>query len=151
METLYPDCKDRNSLGSGKGYEQFVSKVFKEKFGIPIDVYSSVKDQFNIGESRQGFEIKLDRRISGINGTGNLSIEVAEKSKASNSQFVPSGIFRDDNTWLYIQGNYDVIFVFVKKVLQELSRNYVIDTYPTIKRFLLPIVEAERYAMKLEC
>jgi len=46
-----------------------------------------------------------------------LSIEIAEKTKADNAKFVPSGIYRNDNSWLYIQGNFKTFWIFSKKLL----------------------------------
>lgn len=53
----------------------------------------------------------------GIKKTGNLYIETKEKSNKLNPNFVDSGIYRDDNTWLFLIGNYEEIFIFSKKDL----------------------------------
>lgn len=143
---IYPDCKDTHSFRSGKDYEKFVRKILKDKVNILLDIYESSQDQIAIGESKQGFEIKLDRRIS---DTGNLSIEIAEKSKASNLRFIPSGIARGDNTWLYLQGNYDVLFIFSKKRLIQIAHEFTLDILPTIQRFLMPIERAKTEAIKV--
>ncbi|MBA7684334.1 hypothetical protein ES703_92727 [subsurface metagenome] len=78
---------------------------------------------------------------------------MAEKSKAINKSFVPSGIMREDNSWLYIQGNKKIIFIFGKKFLQQLYqakyKDKVWQPKPTIKTFLLPIAEARKYALKV--
>ena len=152
METkssvIYPDCKDLNSFESGLQFQDFVIDLLMRELGFALSNYSSRRWQFEVGENRQGIEIKLDRRIL---ETGNISIEVAEKSKSSNSKFIPSGIMREDNTWLYIQGNPDIIFIFAKTLLRGLykSGKYRINEMPTIQRFLLPIKDAEAYAAKV--
>jgi hypothetical protein len=147
-EPVYPDCKDSRSYQSGLEFQDFVVDLLRDQLGIVITNYQSQRFQFGIGENKQGIEIKLDRDIL---RTGNVSIEIAEKSKASNPAFVPSGIYRNDNSWLYIQGNWDIVFIFTKNILRLLhkSHRYRIDTLPTLKRFLLPIDEARKYAAKI--
>jgi len=149
MVIRYPDCKDTNSFESGLQFQDFVLDTLLSNLGIAISNYTSRKWQFEVGENRQGIEIKLDRRIL---ETGNVSIEVAEKSRAdANKEYAPSGIFRDDNSWLYIQGNWHILFIFPKNILKHLywSGRYKVDEYPTIKRFLMPIEDARKYAAKV--
>ncbi len=144
----YPDCKDPNSFESGLEFQDFVCEKMLQHMGIAFTNYQSRKFQFGAGENKQGIEIKLDRDIL---GTGNVSIEVGEKTRTKNLSFIPSGILRDDNSWLYIQGNYQIIFVFAKSILKLLHKSgrYQIDKLETIQRFLLPIKDAKRYAAKV--
>lgn len=104
----------KNKLKSGHEYQDFIMEQLI-KHGIIIQVYSSAKYQHEKGESICGIEIKYD---SLIKETGNLYIEVAEKSNEQISEFTPSGIFRDDNTWLYLIGDYEEAYLFSKKQLQ---------------------------------
>jgi hypothetical protein len=148
MGINYPDSKNKNSFQNGMEFQDFVADVLRREMGIVISNYSSAKYQFNVGENRQGIEIKLDKRIL---ETGNISIEIAEKSKEKLLEYTPSGIMRNDNSWLYLQGNYDILFIFAKKILISLynARKYRIDDLPTIRRFLLPLQDAEKYAAKV--
>ena len=147
---LYPDAPKQTSYEESMEYQDFVVDILIKNLGLAISNYSSRRYQFNIGESRQGIEIKLDKRIS---PKGNVSIEVYEKSKASNRLWVKSGILRDDNTWLYIQGNYDYIFIFSKRALRKIyEEKYITKVWepkPTIKTFLISFSEAERLCEKL--
>jgi len=147
-DPVYPDCKDPNPYQSGLEFQDFVVDLLREQLGIVITNYQSQRFQFGVGENKQGIEIKLDRDIL---RTNNVSIEIAEKARASNPYYVPSGIYRNDNSWLYIQGNWDIVFIFSKNILRLLrqSRRYKIDTLPTLKRFLLPIDNARKYAAKV--
>lgn len=125
-------------------YQDFIVEVLAERLGLVISNYSSRKYQFGKGENRQGIEIKLDKRISPL---GNVSIEVYEKSIANNYLWAKSGILRDDNSWLYLQGNYEYIFIFSKKRLRELYQreymNKVWDPKPTIRTFLISFEKAK--------
>ncbi len=147
-EPIYPDCKDTKSYQSGLEFQDFVVDFLREQLGIVITNYQSQKFQFGVGENKQGIEIKLDRDIL---RTNNVSIEIAEKARADNPEYVPSGIYRSDNSWLYIQGNWDIIFIFSKNILSLLhkSNRYKVDALPTLRRFLLPINEAKKYAAKV--
>ena len=147
-EPLYPDSKDPKSYQSGLEFQDFVVDLLREQLGIVITNYQSQRFQFGVGENKQGIEIKLDRDIL---GTNNVSIEIAEKARAANLNYVPSGIYRNDNSWLYVQGNWDIVFIFTKNILRLLhkSNRYKVDALPTLKRFLLSINEAKKYAAKV--
>jgi hypothetical protein len=151
MATKYPDCKDPDSFQSGLEFQDFVCTELA-KHGIILQNLASKKAQFEIGENLQGFEIKLDRRCT---ETHRLSIEIAEKTRADRTDWTPSGIYRSDNTWLYIQGNYEALFIFSLKVLRQLhatgrfpASEYPVG-HPTIRRFFLPFDIAERNCCKV--
>lgn len=98
------------------------------------------------GESVQKMEIKLDDRYT---DTGRLSIEISEKTKASNYEFVPSGIYRGDSLF-YIQGNYKGVFMFFTHVLINLHKTekYEKNEYtPTIRAFFISVEEAKQYGL----
>lgn len=147
MVMIYPDAKSKTSLTDGESFQEFVRKKFLE-FGIPIDYYKTSREQYAIGESVQGIEVKLDNWCS---ISGRLSIEIAEKTRRENFAYVPSGIYREDNTWLYVQGNEKVLFVFAKSMLRLLHRTgrYQEKTEPTLKSFYLPVKDATKYAAKV--
>jgi hypothetical protein len=144
----YPDSPDPNSFESGLEFQDFVAELLLKETGIPLMNYSSRKYQFNIGENRQGIEIKLDRNMG-----ENVSIEVAEKSRASRTVWTNSGIFRSDNSWLYIQGNYKKVIVFGVTTLRLAYTRHFHDKVwtprPTIKTFLMPMSYAEMIALKI--
>jgi len=148
LPPLYPNSKDWHSFESGLDFQDFVATKLHDNLGITITNYSSMKWQFTTGENRQGIEIKLDRTCT---NTNRLSIEIAEKSKAINPLFVPSGIYRNDNSWLYIQGTPRIIFVFAKSLLIGLHKSGKYDEHeePTIKAFFLPFDDARKYAAKV--
>lgn len=149
METrpVYPDGKRETLFEEGIEFQRFVSDLFLKEFGFAIRYYVKCEDQYTKGESREGIEVKFDQRIL---ETGNVSIEVAEKTKADRKIWTPSGILRRDNTWLYVQGNYDIVFLFKKATLVELYevkyKSKVWEPTPTIRTFLLPLPEAKKYA-----
>lgn len=134
----------REKLEEGLEFQDFVI----DNIDIPIIVYASRKYQENNGESKCGIEIKHDMLFR---KTGNLYIETAEKSNATNINFVQSGIYRKDNTWLWIIGDYKTVYFLAKEQLIALDK-YVIDgkdvfhhvINETSMGFLLPI----EYAIK---
>jgi len=79
-----------------------------------------VEEQNSIGESLQGFEVKFDDML---HKTGNLWIEIAEKTNPNNEEYVSSGVFRKDNTWVYIIGDRKELFVFSKKLLKRFAES----------------------------
>lgn len=108
----------KDAIEDGLKYQDFVVDRCWDMLGLAIVQYVSRNSQYSAGESRTGVEIKFDRKYA---ETGNLWIEIAEKAQPRNGKFAPSGVRRSDNTWLYIIGNYDRIFIFSKKQLQELA------------------------------
>lgn len=142
-----------NSFEVGNEFQDFVC-IELAKDGIILQNINSRKFQFQTGENLQGFEIKYDARCTGDNSTiptGRLSIEIAEKSHKGIRNFTPSGIYRGDNSWMYVQGNYMNFWVFPKNILIMLhksNRKYEEREGETIKTFFLPISDADKYCAK---
>ena len=101
-------------LKEGLEYQDFIFDLLY-KLGLPLISYSSKMYQINKGENKSGIEIKYDKKFS---KTGNFWIEFLEKSNVNNEKWIKSGIDRDDNTWLYLMGDYEVIYVFSKRHLK---------------------------------
>lgn len=135
-------------LEQGLQFQDFVMDLLIKELGISLTQYSSKKWQFSIGENKQGIEIKFDDKY---NSTNNLYIEIKEKSDANNSNFIESGIYRTDNTWLYIIGNYSILYIFSKKYLIYLHQKNIFKevSIPTSKGFLIDKKNAEKYAIKI--
>jgi hypothetical protein len=138
----------KEKLEAGLIYQDFVAdQLRKDDPCIIIGAYSSSKYQNEHGESMSGIEIKHDMLMK---NTGNLYIEVAEKSNANLPDYTPSGIMRNDNTWLYLIGDYEQAFLFSKHQLKTLyadERNYSIrgirkKQTPTSIGFVYPIDSA---------
>ena len=145
-EKLKEELNYYKQLADGNEYQDFVAEKLYE-MGIAVISYASKKYQYTVGENRCGFEIKHDKKLA---ETGNLYIEIAEKNKASNKSFIPSGIYRNDNTLLYIIGDYNKIFIFDKKRLrtiyegkyyEKINGRYV--EIGTSQGFLIPADYAE--------
>jgi hypothetical protein len=134
------------SLEKGLRYQDFVAAKLYER-GIPLVSFQSRKYQKEHGENKAGIEIKFDDRMK---STGNVYIEIAEKANPVNPYYVASGIYRDDNSWLYVIGNYEVIYAVPKTTLKLLHtsarRQYKPVETPTSKGFLVPVCDAEKYA-----
>lgn len=132
----------KTKLEKGLKFQDYVVEKLYD-IGLPIISYSSKKYQVMMGENKCGFEIKFDDRMK---DTGNIYIEIAEKSNSNNLNYVDSGIFRTDNTWLYIIGNYRKLFIFDKRLLKRIfqNKNYknfngrYVET-PTSRGFLIPV------------
>lgn len=150
LDPIYPDADRPTVFEEALCFQDFVVDLLLKELGLVVSNYTSRYYQFNYGENRQGIEIKLDTRIL---ETGNVSIEVAEKSRADVSAWTDSGIMREDNSWLYVQGNYDIVFIFGKDFLRRLYlakyKDKVWEPKKTIRTFLLPIGIARKYALKV--
>ena len=102
-----------NKLNEGQEYQDFVTDHLY-KAGLSVTNYSSLKYQRK-GENKGGVEIKFDGNFE---KTGNFYIEIAERYSEADLYY-SSGIMRNDNAWLYIIGNYSIIYIFSKKFLQK--------------------------------
>lgn len=134
----------KNNLKEAHEYQDYVCEQLIKNLGISITNYQSKKYQFNKGENLQGVEIKYDKKFA---KTGNLYIETHEKSNPNNQEYVKSGIYRLDNSWLYAIGDYQVIYIFSKRYLQTFHRSNKFKniTTPTSKGFLINKENAEKY------
>lgn len=136
-------------LQEGLEFQDFVAEVLY-RIGLPLFNYNSKKYQIECGENKLGVEIKKDNKFA---ETGNFWIEIAEKSDPQKRNYFPSGIFRSDNTWLYVIGNEQIIYVFAKTMLQLLSKTnrYRIleNGTKTSQGFLLKKEDADKYAAKI--
>jgi len=134
-------------IENGKVYQDFVVDACWNLLGLAIVQYSSVLYQQTVGESKTGAEIKHDEQFA---RTGNLWIEVEEKARPRPGPYVPSGIYRSDNTWLYIIGNYDHVFIFQKTLLQALYQSgkwrIIENNTKTSRGFLLSEQEANKWS-----
>lgn len=128
-------------------YQDFIVDLFFQALGLPIVQYASKAYQLAVGESRACVEIKHDEMFA---RTGNLWIEVAEKSKPRKGDYYPSGIRRNDNAIWYVQGDYNKVFLFGKNLLNMLadSGRYPIraNNTETSLGFLFCESDAEKYA-----
>jgi len=129
-ELYYP-----SKLEEGNQYCDFLTKELS-KYGIQLQMYTSKMYQIKHGESANGTEVKYDSGSS--KPPYNLYIEVAEKSNPRNDMFVKSGIYRNDNTILWAQGNYDTCYIFTKKELPILVERCREVNKPTSIGRLLP-------------
>ena len=135
----------------GEEYQDFIADALRKgKPCIIVSPYCSKKYQYSQGESASGIEIKFDKLF---HKTGNLYIEVKEKSSPDIEEWTPSGIMRTDNSWLYLIGDYHNAFLFHKKQLQKIylskelwARRGIRETeneYHTSVGFLYPADKAE--------
>lgn len=146
-EPEYPDAKSVTSFADGVEYQDFIVEQLARR-GLIVQVFASKRYQFDRGESFTGAEIKLDRRCT---ETGRLSIEVAEKARADVADWSPSGILRNDNAWLYMQGNHEIVFVFAKNWLRRFywqRKPRVEEKRGTVRSFYLSLDDAKTYAAK---
>lgn len=141
----YPNSIISDPFQVGLEYQDFVMELLFKKYHWILQNYTSKKYQYVRGENLQGIEIKLDNRWT---ETGRMSIEIAEKSKAANPYYVPSGIYAG-NSLLYIQGNYIYLAIFSTNFLIKLHRTGIYEEHelPTIKKFYLSKKDVEKYAI----
>lgn len=148
---MKPETHDQyrtRTMEDARLYQDFVMMQFIRKWSLVIQVFSSQHCQYKLGESLQGYEIKFDAKYA---NTGNLWIEVSEKAFPRDGDYAPSGIFRSDNSRWYVIGDFDTIFVFRKKDLQEASTRYPHreNDKKTSVGFLLPSQDAYQLADRM--
>lgn len=88
----------------GETFQKLVTKLFKKFLDCVITCYKTKKEQYKIGENKSGIEIKWDGLTK---KTGNLYFEYAEKARERKGNYCPSGILKNDNSWLYVIGDKD--------------------------------------------
>lgn len=141
---LYKNGYYADKLEQGLEFQDVVTRALYQR-GIVVIGYASRKGQIQHGENMLGAEIKRDGKFR---ETGNLYIEFAEKAHPDNADYVRSGIMRQDNSWLFVIGDEAAVFIFSTKYLRLLAPRYEIVEKPTSRGFLLPLVDAEKYAIR---
>tara|TARA_Y100000310_G_scaffold2404_1_gene3117 strand:- start:329 stop:820 length:492 start_codon:yes stop_codon:yes gene_type:complete len=139
------------NLKAGVEFQDFVC-IKLHSVGIVLQNLSSQKYQLK-SENLLGLEIKLDRKFR---GTGNLYIETHEKSDPDNPRYVLSGIYRDDETWLYGIGDMKTFYIFAKSTLRNFESYgeklpWIGRPRPTrtSKGFLIPLGKAREWAARV--
>lgn len=132
-------------LEMGQVFEDLAVWALQEHRGLVTVPYRSKLFQFNEGESTGGVEFKFDAKSM---QTPNLYIEKQEKRHAAQTEWYDSGIWREDNTWLFVIGNLKKIWVFSKNMLKGLDGSEKVRPVETAtsKGYLLPQEEADKYA-----
>ena len=133
-----------SKLQQGLEFQDVVTAALYQR-GIVVIGYASRRYQIEHGENMLGAEIKRDGQFR---KTGNLYIETAEKAHPDNSNYVPSGIYRPDNSWLFVIGDELTIYIFSTKYLRLLEKRYKRVEKPTSRGFLMPIDDAEKYSIR---
>ena len=133
-----------DKLQQGLEFQDVVTKALYQR-GIIVIGYASRRFQNEEGENMLGAEIKWDGRFR---ETGNLYIETAEKSHPDNINYIPSGIYREDNSWLYVIGDEKLLYIFSIKYLRLLEKRYAKKEKPTSRGFVMPLSDAEKYCIR---
>lgn len=143
-QIAYKNGYYNTKLQEGLEFQDIVTRELYMR-GIVVVGYSSQKYQNGEGENLLGAEIKRDGMFR---KTGNLYIEVEEKSHPDKSNYTPSGIHRKDNSWLFVIGDEKTIYIFSTKYLRLLESRYFHVEKPTSRGFLMPLEEAEKYCIR---
>ena len=140
----------QEKLEEGLRFQDYVTDVLYEH-GIVLVTYVS-KERGRNGENKLGAEVKRDGKFR---STGNLYLETEEKRRPTDRGIYASGIFRPDNSWLYVIGDEATFWVLSKRLLCEFARQRPcrfksVET-STSRGLLLPVADADRWcAVKFE-
>ena len=145
---LYRQGYYADKLEQGLQFQDFAAQELYRR-GIVIVGYSSRRYQNEVGENMLGAEIKRDGMFR---ETGNLYIETAEKSHPDKPTYIPSGIMRADNSWLFVIGDERDLYIFSTLYLRKLVKapkcNCRFVEKTTSQGYLMPIDSAERYCIR---
>lgn len=130
-------------LAEGMAFEFYIYEQFLDRVGI--EIVKLPGGHHNFGENYEGIEVKYDAKM---HSTGNVYLEVAEKSRPGKPKFYPSGVMRADNSHFYLIGNYREAFLFGKAQLVALvnERPYRYVQKATSLGYLMPLAEARTHA-----
>lgn len=95
-------------------FEVYLDALFG-RHGVDLGLYYGREQQYHMGETALGIEIKYDKRSA---ETGNYYIEYQERMRSSGS-WVNSGILKADNTRFYLLGTIDKFVIFERSWLLE--------------------------------
>lgn len=141
------------NLEDSHRFEVYAESVFKD-YGLDIGLFYGKSQQYDLGETKVGIEIKCDKRSE---DTGNYYIEYQERLN-NYGEWVNSGILKDDNTKYYFYGVVNNYAIFPRNRLMEYYKKIVLQKNPpvpdcrmvqigTSKGFLIPKTEADKIRM----
>lgn len=138
----------KDKLQIGLEFQDVITKALYQR-GIVVIGYSSRRFQNDEGENMLGAEIKRDDMFR---TTGNLYLEAEEKTHPDNSRYIASGIFRKDNSWLFVIGDEKTVYIFSTKYLRILARQkgwpFIENKTKTSRGYLMPLGDAEKYCIR---
>jgi len=141
------DIRADVKLKDAEEFQDYVTLQLMRR-GIVLNNLNSASYQRKYGENTLGIEIKKDlifRR------TNNLWIEVAERHNVNN-HYVPSGVCRQDNSWLWLIGDEYTLWIIAKKTLIEIvilsGRKIIENDTKSSRGYLMPIAEADKICLK---
>lgn len=140
------------NLEDSHKFEVYAEHVFKN-YDLDIGLFYGKSQQYDVGETRAGIEIKCDKRSE---ETGNYYIEYQERLN-NGGEWVNSGILKHDNTKYYFYGVVDHYVIFPRRSLMEYYDKIVVRNIrfngcrkvqiDTSKGFVIPKSEAEKIRM----
>ena len=101
-------------LKESHAFEVYIDWLFRQR-GIDIGLYYGKEQQYHMGETAAGIEIKHDKRSA---ETGNYYIEYQERMRAD-APWVNSGILKEDHTRFYLLGTMKGFVIFERKWLMS--------------------------------
>jgi len=151
----------KEKLQASFEFENYLEGFFRDNYGLELGQYLTPEGQYYEGENELGIEIKNDMLIKKY---GNIYIEYAEKSKATNYIYVHSGILKDDKSTYFLIGDKDKFWVFRKNRLVEIyheeealrkqkktsERGIQFKVKSTSLGFVYPVKNAEKEALSLD-
>lgn len=114
---LYKHSPD--SFKKGREYEDFIISVWPKIYPFRKLTRLEGKIKQWTGETEEGIEIKFDDRKK---TTGNIYIEMQEKAEIGNEKYALSGIYKNDNSRMFLVGDYKEFFLFSKQKLLWLDK-----------------------------
>ena len=114
-----------SNLEDSHRFEVYAEWVFRQ-YGIDIGLFYSRQQQYEVGETRAGIEIKHDKKSQ---ETGNYYFEYMERLTAQGS-WVESGLLKKDNTRYYFYGVIGDYLILPKDRLMDYYRRIVLENDP---------------------
>lgn len=114
-------------------FQDQVYDYFAKEWGWNLTHYTSIENQYEHGENKQGIEIKHDQKFEQGSPNVFISVERFYGWKQDGEQAQPSGIMKEHNKRFYIIGGRHKFYIFPLNTL----RSYYVNTQPyTISGFM---------------
>lgn len=107
-------------LKESHAFEVYIDWQFKQR-GRDIGLYYGREQQYHMGETAAGIEIKYDKRSA---ETGNYYIEYQERMH-DGDRWVNSGILKEDRTRFYLLGTIEKFVIFEREWLMGYYQSLV--------------------------
>ena len=126
-------------LSTAQSFEQFWCEIINYKLHLSLTRIKAKENQSKfLCDTKEGFEFKHNTAIDTHEG---VFIEISQKMKREDKDFMHSSISKKDNAWMYCIGDFKRLYLVPKK--------HLISEYESAKYKIIPNIKGTGMGFKM--